>query len=61
MKKIIAKSLFTFDKERKITIKENAGRIYLMITPKRFIGSGATIEDANARTFTTGYRAEEVA
>lgn len=59
--KIVAKPLLTIDKERKITPVERGGRIYLHITKTRFIGSGATIEDAisdaNARTFNTGYRA----
>lgn len=58
--KLIAKPLLTIDKTRKITVKEQGGLYYLLITPKRYIGKGATIadaiSDANARTFSTGYR-----
>lgn len=58
--KLIAKPLITLDKVRKVTPREQAGTIYLLITPKRYIGKGATLEeaisDANARTFSTGYR-----
>ena len=60
---LIAKPLIKLDKQRKITVKEMSGKVYLMITPKRYIGSGATIkeavDDANLRTFCTGYRVEE--
>ena len=60
---LIAKPLIKLDKQRKITVKEMSGKVYLMITPKRYIGSGATIkeavDDANLRTFSTGYRVEE--
>lgn len=60
---LIAKPLITLEKERKITVKEQDGKVYLMITPKRFIGCGETIHDAvfdaNMRTFATGYRVEE--
>ncbi len=59
---LLAKPLLTIDKAKKITVKELNGKIYLMITPKRFIGMGDTLEQAiqyaNARTFTTGYRIE---
>lgn len=62
--KLIAKPLITLDKERKVTPKEVNGKIYLMVTPKRYIGSGATlaaaIDDANFRTFSTGYWVERV-
>lgn len=62
--KLIAKSLFTFDKERKITVKEQGGKVYLLITPKRYIGVGTDIEsaisNANANTFNTGWRVENV-
>lgn len=62
--KLIAKPLLTIDKERKITEKEQGGKVYLMITPKRYIGVGDTLEraitDANLRTFSTGYRVEKV-
>lgn len=62
---LIAKPLIKLDKERKITIKNGAdGKVYLMITPKRYIGSGIgineAIDDANMRTFATGYRVERV-
>lgn len=60
--KLIAKPLITLDKTRKITPKSAGGKIYLMITAKRYIGVGATladaVSDANARTFATGYRVE---
>lgn len=62
--KLIAKPLITLDKERKITVKEHNGTIYLLITPKRYIGKGKTLEDAidnaNIQTFYTGYRVERV-
>lgn len=62
---LIAKPLIKLDKERKITIKNGAdGLVYLMITPKRYIGRGAGIDeavsDANLRTFSTGYRVEKI-
>ena len=62
---LIAKPLIKLDKERKITVKNGAdGLVYLMITPKRYIGRGAgineAISDANMRTFSTGYRVEHV-
>lgn len=61
--KLIAKPLITLDKVRKVTPKEVDGKVYLMITPKRYIGSGKTldeaIDDANIRTFSTGYRVEK--
>lgn len=60
---LIAKPLITLEKERKINVKEINGKVYLMLTPKKFIGSGETveqaIEDANWRTFMTGYRVEQ--
>lgn len=60
--KLIAKPLLTIDKERKITTKEVGGKVYLMITPKRFIGVGrdlaSAISNANAMTFNTGYQVE---
>lgn len=59
MQTIIAKPLIKLNKERKITPKENNGKIFLMITPKRYIGSGKTLEeaiqDANLRCWSTGY------
>ena len=60
---LIAKPLIKLEKERKITIKNGAdGLVYLMITPKRYIGRGAgineAISDANMRTFSTGYKVE---
>ena len=62
---LIAKPLITLDKQRKITIKNgDDGLVYLMITPKRYIGRGVgineAIDDANLRTFSTGYRVERV-
>lgn len=62
---LIAKPLITLDKQRKVTIKNGAdGYVYLMITPKRYIGRGKgineAIDDANLRTFSTGYRVERV-
>lgn len=58
--KLIAKPLITLDKERRVSPVERGGAVYLHITPKRYLGSGATLEeaimDANARTFSTGYR-----
>lgn len=62
---LIAKPLIKLDKQRKITIKNgDDGLVYLMITPKRYIGRGAgineAVEDANLRTFSTGYRVERV-
>lgn len=62
--KLIAKPLFSMDKTRKITVKQADGKVFLMITPKRYIGFGKTLEnaitDANCRTFSTGYRVEMV-
>lgn len=62
--KLIAKPLFKFDKERKITVKENEGKIYLMLTPKRYLGVGDNLEkainNANLNTFSTGYRIEQI-
>jgi len=62
--KPLAKPLLTIDKERKITGKEQDGKTYLLITPKRYIGVGkdltSAISDANAMTFNTGYRVEVV-
>ena len=60
---LIAKPLCNLDKVRKITIKNGAdGLVYLMITPRRYIGRGAgineAVSDANMRTFSTGYRVE---
>lgn len=60
---LIAKPLITLDKARKVTVKNGPdGLVYLMITPKRYIGKGAglneAIDDANLRTFCTGYRVE---
>lgn len=61
---LIAKPLLTIDKEKKLTEKKQGGKVYLMITPKRYIGVGDTLEqaitDANMRTFSTGYRVEKV-
>ena len=58
--KLIAKPLITLDKVRKVTPIEREGKIYLHITPKKYLGSGKTLEeailDANWRTFSTGYR-----
>lgn len=58
---IKAQPLLTLDKARKVTPVEKDGKIYLHITPKRYIGYGTTLEqaikDANFRTFSTGYRA----
>lgn len=60
--KLIAKPLLTIDKERNIKVKEQDGKTYLLITPKRFIGVGKDLEsairNANAMTFNTGYRVE---
>lgn len=60
---LIAKPLLTLNKEKKINVREIEGKFYLFITPKRYIGSGATLEkaitDANCRTFTTGYFVQE--
>ena len=59
-----AKPLITLNKVRKITIKEADNKVYLMITPKRYIGMGSTLDEAieyaNCRTFMTGYRVEQV-
>ena len=61
--KLIAKPLITLDKVRKVNPVEREGKIYLHITPKRYLGSGKTLEeainDANWRTFSTGYRVEK--
>ena len=62
---LIEKPLITLEKTRKLTIKNGAdGLVYLMITPKRYVGRGAgineAIDDANLRTFSTGYRVERV-
>ena len=62
MNKLIAKPLITLDKVRKVTPVERDGKIYLHITKCKYIGSGkdlaAAIDDANLRTFSTGYRVE---
>lgn len=61
--KLIANSLFAFEKARKVTPQERGGQIYLHITPRRYLGSGASLQeaisDANARTFSTGWRVSE--
>lgn len=62
---LIAKPLIKLEKERRITIENGAdGLVYLMITPKRYIGRGAgineAVSDANMRTFSTGYRVEKI-
>ena len=57
--KLIAKPLIVLDKVRNVKPVERDGKIYLHITPKKYLGSGKTVEeailDANARTFATGY------
>ena len=62
MNKLIAKPLITLDKVRKVTPVERDGKIYLHITKCKYIGSGkdlaSAIDDANLRTFSTGYRVE---
>ena len=62
---LIAKPLVKLDKEHNITIKNgDDGLVYLMITPKKYIGRGPgineAISDANMQTFSTGYRVEQV-
>lgn len=60
MGNLIAKPLITLDKTRAVKPVERDGKIYLHITPKTYLGSGNTLEqaidDANIRTFYTGYR-----
>lgn len=60
--KLIAKPLITLDKVRKVSPVERDGKIYLHITKCKYVGSGKTlqeaIDDANLRTFSTGYRVE---
>lgn len=62
--KLIAKPLYTFDKARKVCPVGRNGKIYLHITKCKYIGFGDTLEnaidDANLRTFSTGYRVEVV-
>lgn len=60
---LIANSLFGFDKPKQVKPVERGGRVYLHITPRRYLGSGASlseaISDANARTLNTGWRVSE--
>jgi len=64
-KKLVARPLIKLEKPRRVTPLVHDGIVYLMLTKKRFIGKGSTleaaIENANLSTFYTGYMVEEVA
>ena len=56
---LIARPLIVLDKIRNVTPVERDGKIYLHITKCKYLVSGKTlaeaIDDANLRTFATGY------
>lgn len=63
-KKLMTASLINGVESRPVEVRELNGAVYLFITPKRYIGKGATLEDAisNSRlnVWTTGLMAKWV-